>query len=99
MTGNCVTASQGKLVEIGINSFFEYNNIRNRYELALNRLSSENTYISIFGPQNIRHLEVFLSDSRIKIIYEAKKAVNRREGHGDLPRNTLVVWELAGETP
>ena len=92
MTGN---TQPGKLVEIGLGQAFSYNYQKDKYILNTSRLSEENTYISVFGPNNYMALESFLNDSRIKSIYQAKKAVNRREGHGEYPRNTLFVWEYS----
>lgn len=93
MTGECAVDYPGKLVNININQFMDYEYYKNDYKVDTTRLSANHTYISIFGPTQNRALTVFLSDSCIKIIYQAKRAVNRREGHGNDPRNTLIVWE------
>lgn len=53
------------------------------------------TYISIFGPDQLYTLKEFKENTRFKIIYEGRKAVNGSRNHGTLPRNTIVVWELA----
>jgi hypothetical protein len=91
----------GKLVEIGCNMFSASDyvwGVGYTYKLDPRYLNPNNTYISIFGPVNAAFLNVFENDSRIKIIYKAQKAVNRREGHGTDPRNTLVVWEFSPGT-
>lgn len=98
MTGECAVDYPGKLVEIRIDQFMNYLYYKNDYEVNTTPLSFNHTYISIFGPMQNRALTAFLSDSRIKIIYEAKKAVNRREGYGESPRNTLFVWEFSPDT-
>ena len=91
-----MTSNPGKLVEIGCNMFGASDyvwGVGYTYKLDPRLLNVNDTYISIFGPGNAAFLNVFENDSRIKIIYKARKAVNRRPGHGFQPRNTLVVWE------
>lgn len=91
----------GKLVSIGVNEFSSSNYIWGTghvTHLVLDKLSPDNTYIAIFGPHQLTVLDLMLKDSRIKIIYQAQRAVNRRPGHGTYPRNTLVVWEFSPDT-
>jgi hypothetical protein len=99
----CVMTTEypGKLIEIGLRHFISntYNEgVGYSPKLDTRKLKPENTYISVFGPYQAGSMNVFLKDSRVKIIYQAKKAVNRRPGHGTDPRNTLFVWEFSPDT-
>ncbi len=95
-------AYPGKLVTVGVNDLIYGDWPRNVHNggytvkwTQRKNYDKNNTYISIFGPNQQEQFDVFKKDPYYKIIYEAPKAVNRREGHGFSPRNTLVVWEVA----
>ncbi len=85
----------GKLVTVGVNDLIPSEYWYSFSWKPRHIYDKNNTYISIFGPAQEEQFNVFKKDPYYKIIYEAPKAVNRREGHGENPRNTLVVWEVA----
>ena len=58
-------------------------------------LSKWDTYILVAGPHQ-RNIPIHMQgDKEIKILYTSPKAINKTSGHGDYPRNTVVVFELA----
>lgn len=54
-------------------------------------------YVAIFGPTQQEQLNVLKNWKRANILYISKPAVNKNHGHGFLPRNTLVIFELKNE--
>lgn len=64
------------------------------YELKVDKLKKENTYVLIFGIHNVQQLKALEECKEIKILYKGPPAVNKVSGHGQHPRNTLVIFEL-----
>lgn len=64
------------------------------YQLQDDKLKKEHTYVLVFGLSNEEQLKVLKESDKVKILYESPKAVNKVTGHGDRPRNTLVIFEL-----
>lgn len=55
------------------------------------------TYVMIFSTINPTQrdlLALLKSWDRVNILFEGAQAVNTTNGHGQLPRNTLVIFEL-----
>jgi hypothetical protein len=78
-----------------VNLLFRYNFSDWSYTLDLFRLSPDSSYISIFGPDQFKQLEIFLKSDKVKLLFKGNKAVNGSRHHGTIPRNTIVVFELA----
>lgn len=101
------TPPLGKLRVIGVsevvNSIWKYgdasNDFRGHYihSVYLDKLNKADTYIVIFGPSQALQLETLLKSNKIKVLYQSKKAINKYHG-GDIPRNTLVVFEVVDGT-
>ena len=53
----------------------------------------KNTFIVICGPGQEEHLEMLKKHPMMNILYISEKAVNKEEGHGTMPRNTVVIME------
>lgn len=69
-----------------------------KYEYKLKQpFKPEHTYVFIFGPSNKKQYDFLKTLPDIKIVYESPKAVNRTPGHGNDPRNTLVIVETIKE--
>lgn len=69
-----------------------------KYESKLRQFfRPEHTYVFIFGPNNQEQYNFLKTLPGIKIVYESPKAVNRTQGHGTEPRNTLVIVETIKE--
>lgn len=51
------------------------------------------TYILIFSIGQDRYLEEVIKNPKYKILYKGIKARNKRPGHGDYGRNTIVIFE------
>lgn len=51
------------------------------------------TYILIFSVGQDRDLEKVIKNPKYKILYKGIKARNKRPGHGDYGRNTIVIFE------
>jgi hypothetical protein len=57
-------------------------------------LSKDHTYVIISGLNNDQQLKVLEKSKKINILFKGPMAVNTQYGHGDYPRNTIVVFEL-----
>ena len=51
------------------------------------------TYILIFSLGQERYLDKVIENPKYKILYKGIKARNKRPGHGDSGRNTIVIFE------
>lgn len=58
-------------------------------------ITKEDTGLLVFGNNQEKQLQALEESPRIKILYKSVKSVNGTPGHGGLPRNTLVIVELA----
>jgi hypothetical protein len=90
------------LLTCTIDDFLSYTNVGSwaspKYEHKLKQpFQPEHTYVFIFGPSNHLQYSFLKSLPGIKIVYESPRAVNRTLGHGDAPRNTLVIVETIKE--
>jgi hypothetical protein len=61
-------------------------------------LDATNTYMLTFGHGQDDLLEAFEKQWEGPILFKSKKAVNSVPGHGEYPRNTLIVFELPMHT-
>jgi len=64
------------------------------FGVNLKVLKEDDTYCLVFSPTQKGLLDALLEEKRVKILFQGKKAVNKVQGHGTLPRNTLVIFEL-----
>jgi hypothetical protein len=66
-------------------------------------LDKNNTFITIFGPNQYMYLEKIIADKRLNILYKSLKAINTKYAHEDKlarrTRNTVVVWEWNENLP
>lgn len=87
----------GKVISLGVNSIVNYVYDRGwRFppKLDVYRLPKDNTYITIFGPAQQGEMKKFKEAKHIDILFESMKAVNKNNGHGEHPRNTLFIYEM-----
>jgi hypothetical protein len=57
-------------------------------------LRKEHTYIVVFSPTQDKPKEALTTNKKVNVLFQSTKAVNRINGHGTNPRNTVVVFEL-----
>lgn len=56
------------------------------------------TYCAVFSIGQQKELKLaleLLEKDGMKLLYKGPQAVNRRRGHGTMPRNTLIIFERA----
>ena len=86
------------IVHVTVSQIVQYDWSSGSYKLHFSyRINTHDTYIVIFGPTQDTPLELLKNSDKVKILYIAPTAVNKNKGHGKIPRNTLVVFELASE--
>lgn len=94
MPGKFISKSVNAVVSMGW-----YNLAKQAYDpstVTFNpKADDPNTYMSIFGFEQKRLLEVFVKEFKGKILFVSKPSINGRENHGKRPRNTIVVYEAA----
>jgi hypothetical protein len=66
-------------------------------EHSFNSRIAPGTYMVVFGAGQGLQLKIFQKaaekkNSRITVHYEAPQAINRKPGHGQTPRNTLILF-------
>lgn len=66
----------------------------NDWKVNLKNLTKEHTYVAIAGMNNGRQVEALEKSKDINILYKGPMAVNKKSGHGHLPRNTVIIFEL-----
>lgn len=74
---------------------FAWGNWNNPPELSYNDKLPPGTYMVIFSPGNGRQKKRFdnlVTQGELTLHYQAPQAVNRTSGHGQDPRNTLVIF-------
>jgi hypothetical protein len=54
----------------------------------------EHTYFMILSVSQRIMLELLLADPEIKVVAQPPLAVNKVPGHGETPRNQLIVFEI-----
>jgi hypothetical protein len=57
-------------------------------------LKKQHTYLMIFNNKQQDLLAMLKRNKNINILFESPMAVNKRQGHGTKPRNTVYVFEL-----
>jgi len=82
----------GKIISIVSTYLYNSNNT-----LKTINLNPDNTYLAVAGPGQENFERLLESSPEIKIIFKSRKAVNRTPNHGDEPRNTLYIFEVADE--
>jgi hypothetical protein len=82
-----------KFVSVVSHQIANYGFTRFKTEL----LDPEYTYLAIADPNQDAYGKLLEATKEIKILFKGRKAINRTVDHGNDPRNTLYIFEVADE--